>query len=48
MSLKMVILSEYQNRKTFLLRDILKPGQKKFLLIVKFKIKLCGPMLLVI
>ena len=34
-NLKLVIESEYQNKKTFLLKDILKIVQKKFLLLVK-------------
>ena len=47
-NLKFVIVSEYQNTKTFLLKDILKIGQKKFLLLVKLKIQFHGLMLLVI
>ena len=34
-NLKLVITSEFQNTKTFLLKDALKIGQKKFLLLVK-------------
>ena len=45
---KLVIVSEYQNTKTFLLKDILKIGQKKFLLLVKLKIQFHGHMLLMI
>ena len=40
-------MSEYQNTKTFLLKDIPKVSQKKFLLLVKLKIQLHGLMLLV-
>ena len=39
---------EYQNKKTFLLKDILQIGLKKFLLLKKFKILLRGHMLLII
>ena len=39
---------EYQNMKTFLLKDILQIGQKKFLLLIKLKIQFFGLMLLVI
>ena len=35
-------MSEYQNTKTFLLKDILKIGQKKFLLLIKLKILFRG------
>ena len=35
--LKSVIALEFQNIKTFLLKDILQIGQKKFLLLVKIK-----------
>ena len=38
---------EFQNTKTFLLKDILQTSQKKFLLLVKLKIQLLGLMLLV-
>ena len=48
LNLKLVILSEYQNIKTFLLKDVLKIGQKKFLLLVKLKIQFHGLMLLMI
>ena len=39
---------EFQNIKTFLLKDIPQIGQKKFLLLIKLKIQFLGPMLLVI
>ena len=42
LNLKLVIVSEYQNTKTFLLKDTLKIGQKKFLSLVKVKIHFCG------
>ena len=45
---KLVIMSEYQNTKTFLLKDILQIGQKKFLLLVKLKMQFRGLMLLMI
>ena len=44
---KLVIMWEYQNTKTFLLRDASKIGQKKFLSLAKLKIQFCGLMLLV-
>ena len=47
LNLKLVIVSEYQNTKTFLLKDILQIGQKKFLLLIKLKIQFLGLMLLV-
>ena len=47
LNLKLVIVSEYQNTKTFLLKDILKIGQKKFLSLEKLKIQFHGLMLLV-
>ena len=37
---------EFQNMKTFLLKDILQIGQKKFLLLIKLKIQFLGLMLL--
>ena len=43
-SLKMVIMLEFQNTKTFLLKKILQIGQKKFLLLVKSKIQFRGLM----
>ena len=33
---------EFQNTETFLLKDILQIGQKKFLLLVKLKIQFLG------
>ena len=45
---KFVIVPEYQNTKTFLLKDIHKTGQKKFLSLAKLKIQFHGLMLLVI
>ena len=39
---------EFQNIKTFLLKDILQIGQKKFLLLVKLKIQFLRLMLLII
>ena len=45
LNLKLVILSEYQNIKIFLLKDIFKIGQKRF--IAKLKIQVRGLMLLV-
>ena len=39
-NLKFVLMSEYQNTKTFLLKDILQIGKKKFLSLVKLKIQL--------
>ena len=45
---KFVIVPEYQNTKTFLLKDIHKTGQKKFLSLAKLKIQSHGLMLLVI
>ena len=44
---KLVIMLEFQNTKTFLLKDTLQIGQKKFLLLVKLKIQFLGLMLLV-
>ena len=37
LNLKLVIVSGYQNTKTFLLKDILQIGQKKFLFLVKLR-----------
>ena len=45
--LKLVFVSEYQNTKTFLLKYILKIGQKKSLLLVNLKTQFPGLMLLV-
>ena len=39
---KLVIMFEFQNTKTFLLKDILQIDQKKFLLLVKLKIQFRG------
>ena len=39
---------DFQNIKTFLLKDILQIGHKKFLLLKKLKIQFLGLMLLVI
>ena len=46
-SLRLVIMSGYQNTKTFLLMDPLKICQKKFLLLAKIKTLLCGIVFLV-
>ena len=48
LNLKLVTMLEFQNIKTFLLKDILQIGQKKFLLLVKLKIQFLGHMLLMI
>ena len=48
LNLNLVIVWEYQNTKTVLLRDILKFGQKKILLLVKLKINFHRLILLVI
>ena len=48
LNLKLVTMLEFQNIKTFLLKDILQIGQKKFLLLIKLKIQFLGLMLLVI
>ena len=48
LNLKLGIMSEYQKTKTFLLKDILKIGQKKFLSLIKLKIQFRGHMLLMI
>ena len=39
LNLKLVTMLEFQNIKTFLLKDILQIGQKKFLLLMKLKIQ---------
>ena len=39
---------EFQNIKTFLLKDILQIGQKTLLLLIKLKIQFLGTMLLLI
>ena len=46
--LKFVTMLEFENIKTFLLKDILQIGQKKFLLLIKIKMQFLGLMLLVI
>ena len=48
LNLKLVTMLEFQNIKTFLLKDILQIGQKKFLLLIKLKIQFLVLMLLVI
>ena len=47
LNLKLVTIFEFQNTKTFLLKDILQIGKKKFLLLIKLKIQFLGLMLLV-
>ena len=47
-NLKLVIVSEYQNSKRFLLKDTLKIAQKKFLSLGKLKIQFPGLKLLVV
>ena len=47
LNLKLVTMLEFQNIKTFLLKDTLQIGQKKFLLLIKLKIQFLGLMLLV-
>ena len=48
LNLKLVTMLEFQNIKTFLLKNILQIGQKKFLILIKVKIRFLGLMLLVI
>ena len=48
LNLKLVTILEFQNIKTFLLKDTLQIGQKKFLLLVKLKIQFLGHTQLVI
>ena len=48
LNLKLVTMLEFLNIKTFLLKDILQIGQKKFLLLIKLKIQFLGLILLVI
>ena len=48
LNLKLVKMLEFQNIKTFLLKDIPQIGQKKFLLLMKLKIQFLRLMLLVI
>ena len=45
LNLKLVTMLEFLNIKTFLLKDILQIGQKKFLLLIKLKIQFVGLML---
>ena len=47
LNLKLITMLEFQNIKTFLLKDTLQIDQKKFLLLVKLKILFLGLMLLV-
>ena len=42
LNLNLVKMLEFQNIKTFLLKDILQIGQKKFLLLKKLKIQFLG------
>ena len=42
LELKLVIALGFQNTKTFLLKDILQIGQKKFLLLLILKIQFLG------
>ena len=48
LNLKLVVMLDFQSIKVFLLKDILRIGQKKFLLLIKLGIVLLGLMLLVI
>ena len=48
LNFKLVIMREYQNTKTFLLKTILQIGLKKFLLLKKLKIQFDGHMSLMI
>ena len=41
---KLVTMLEFQNTKRFLLKDTLRIGRKKFLLLVKLKIQFLGLM----
>ena len=45
--LKLVTMLEFQSTKTFLVKDILQIGQKKFLLLINLKVQFLGLMLLV-
>ena len=47
LNLKLVTMLEFQNIKTFLLKDMLQIGRKKFMLLVKLKAQFLGLMLLV-
>ena len=42
LNLKLMIMLGFQNTRIFLLKDILKIGQKKLLLLIKLKIKFLG------
>ena len=42
LNLKLVTMLEFQNTKTFLLKDALQISQKKFLLLLKLKIQFRG------
>ena len=44
LNLKLVIILEIENTKTFLLKDTLKIDQKKFLLLAKLKTQFCRHM----
>ena len=48
LNLKLATMLELLNVKTFLLKDILQIGQKKFLFLIKLKIQFLGLMVLVI
>ena len=48
LNLKLVTMLEFQNIKTFLLKDILQIVQKRFSLLIKLRIQFLGLMLLVI
>ena len=48
LNLKLVAMLEFLNIKTFLPKDILQIGLKKFLLLIKLKIQFLGLILLVI
>ena len=48
LNLKLLIMLQFQNIKTFLLKDILQIGQKNVLLLIKLKTQFLGLMLLVI
>ena len=47
LTLKLVTMLKFQNIKTFLLKDMLQIGRKKFLLLVELKTQFLGLMLLV-
>ena len=48
LNLKLVTMLEFQNMKTFLLKDMLQIGRKKFLMLMKLKIQFLGLIKLVI